>query len=1017
MKGLFYGISVHLILSSYVLCASFKNGTSALLPAYDYVVVGCGISGLVVANRLSENRNVSVLCIEAGNLDNYEEVIQVPVFVGGDIGGPYDWNLQTVPQTFLDGAKRPMPQGKVVGGGSILNAMCWNRGGADDYDAWEALGNPGWGWQGLLPYFIKSENYTPVYSLAIAEQYSINYEPSVHGTSGPIHVSYPKYFYNQSVNLFTGLNQLGVPTAFDPNDGVSAGAMFVPTDLDPDNQTRSDARRGYYDPYTTRSNFHVMTGHHVTRILIEDVASNAGVSQPMAGGNENGEGGSSGAVSGGVFGNGSTTPPPTSRTRFAARDNLGGLHITGVEVIIPSLGQESLGASKLTFSQFAPDASAPRQTVLATREVIVAAGALHSVQLLQLSGIGPRSLLDSLNIPVALDLPGVGNNLQDHALVGTFYPYNNKSYHYPFDLTNNATFNAEARQEYYSTRTGPWTAGSPNALAFLSLPSISDNSSSILGSASAQPPQQYLADVDPTLVAGYAAQKKSLVQRLSLRYIAAYEIINNNAGSLTIAVMHPFSRGVCRITSTDPFEPPLVDPRYGSNPVDLQVFVEAIRFNRNILDTPSMRELQPAEFVPTREANDSDILATIKNGVRTEFHPSGTLAMLPLEQGGVVDPHLRVWGTQNLRVVDAGIFPLIPAAHLQATVYGVAEKAADIIKADNIQPNPKNLTSSSNSTSNSTFLANFNSTSNSTSVSASARASGIPSLPTTSNPPVLFSNDTSKPFVTPTIKPSSRPSSTYFYQGSSQSAKNAASPSGSLVATSESTPSTASSLLAPVSQVSSSSSEVAMAFSSSEMPVDVAITQTSSVSTSGALTRTISSVSALTQLFSTSAIITYGGSAASETPSEVTSASTSSSSPTASTASTSTSTHSTSSSPSASPSFTSGLDAATILTTWTATQPTSMPSQLPSPSSSASTSTTDVSSTSSTSQTNSKVATTLITAASTNNQPASTASDLSAPLSSLLSILEAAEKNPDNQNQAALLAVIQWLLNFFHVRG
>ncbi len=112
--------------------------------------------------------------------------------------------------------------------------------------------------------------------------------------------------------------------------------MFVPTDLDPDNQTRSDARRGYYDPYTTRSNFHVMTGQHVTRILIDNVAANEGISQPMAGGNENGEGSASGAVSGGLFGNGSTTPPPpSSRTRFAARDTSGGLHISGVEVSFP----------------------------------------------------------------------------------------------------------------------------------------------------------------------------------------------------------------------------------------------------------------------------------------------------------------------------------------------------------------------------------------------------------------------------------------------------------------------------------------------------------------------------------------------------------------------------------------------------------------------------------------------------------------------------------------------------------
>ena len=126
-----------------------------LLDSYDYIVVGCGISGLVVANRLSEIESRTVLCVEAGPADHYEQIVQVPVFVGADVGGEYDWNLLTTPQTQLDGAPRPMPQGKALGGGSILNAMCWNRGGADDYDAWEQLGNPGWGWDGILPYFRK----------------------------------------------------------------------------------------------------------------------------------------------------------------------------------------------------------------------------------------------------------------------------------------------------------------------------------------------------------------------------------------------------------------------------------------------------------------------------------------------------------------------------------------------------------------------------------------------------------------------------------------------------------------------------------------------------------------------------------------------------------------------------------------------------------------------------------------------------------------------------------------------
>lgn len=212
-------------------------------------------------------------------------------------------------------------------------------------------------------------------------------------------------------------------------------------------------------------------------------------------------------------------------------------------------------------------------------------------------------------------------------------------------------------------------------MAFPPLSLISDNAGAILGNASTQNPTDYLvAGLDPTVIAGYTAQKASLVQRLAETTVAAYEIINNNAGSLTVAVMHPFSRGTCHINSPDPFEPPLIDPRWLTNPVDREVLIEALLFNRQILAAPSMLEVQAAQFVPPFDADEAALNQVIDNGIRTEFHPSGTCAMLPLEQGGVVDSRLVVWGTQNLRVVDAGIFPLIPAAHLQAVVYGVAEK-------------------------------------------------------------------------------------------------------------------------------------------------------------------------------------------------------------------------------------------------------------------------------------------------------------------------------------------------------
>ena len=209
----------------------------------------------------------------------------------------------------------------------------------------------------------------------------------------------------------------------------------------------------------------------------------------------------------------------------------------------------------------------------------------------------------------------------------------------------------------------------------MSLPTTSNDTSRILGLASSSSSQIFLpAGLDPTIVAGYESQRISLVQRLADRNSAAYEIINNNVGNLVVAVMHPLSRGVCQINSVDPFEPPSIDPRWLSHPVDREVLLEALRFNRRILAEPSMVELQPAQFVPPPDADEDALNQVINNGIRTVYHPSGTLAMLPLDHGGVVDSHLRVYGTQNLRVVDASIFPLIPAAHLQSVVYAVAEK-------------------------------------------------------------------------------------------------------------------------------------------------------------------------------------------------------------------------------------------------------------------------------------------------------------------------------------------------------
>lgn len=197
-----------------------------------------------------------------------------------------------------------------------------------------------------------------------------------------------------------------------------------------------------------------------------------------------------------------------------------------------------------------------------------------------------------------------------------------------------------------------------------------------MADASNQVAAQHLTPgLDRTLIAGYEAQKRILVALISRDDVGAYEILNDNVGLLAVAAMHTLSRGSVHIQSKNSFDQPAIDPRYCSNPLDCQIIVEGLLFNNRIVKTTSMKILDIAPYYPFfQDATPETLMPAVQSGVRTEFHGTGTTSMLPLELGGVVDTHLRVYGTKNLRVVDAGVFPLVPAAHLQAPVYAVAEK-------------------------------------------------------------------------------------------------------------------------------------------------------------------------------------------------------------------------------------------------------------------------------------------------------------------------------------------------------
>ncbi|CUS12576.1 unnamed protein product [Tuber aestivum] len=627
-----------------------------LLDSYTYVIVGGGTAvslislliytspttkqytqGLTVANRLSEDPDATVLVLEAGIPDRKECAAILQRCLGDTMRTVYDWNITTEPQIYLNGRGQSLFIGKALGGSSMLNGMMFDRGAPGDYDMWEDLGNPGWGWDGLLPYFkkhfqrhremlpnaAKSETFTPPKPEHVA-QFGITYDPAVHGFDGYVQSGYPNFIYPQTTgveNFQEAMKSLGVAQSLD-QAGEALGAFWSPNSIDPKNMTRSYARSAYFDNFVDRQNLHVYTSRHVTKLITEDDDE------------ESGE----------------------------------GVKICGVEYV--------------------KTGDATKYIAKAKKEVIISAGAVHTPQILQLSGIGQKSLLEKLGIPVLIDLPGVGQNFQDHPFVTMALKLENVE-HSVIDLELNASWDAESKALFYSSREGPWTAGSPNSIAFLPLSTYTNKSEILLGAYTAQEPGQHLRnDLEPAVTAGFQKHHKILLNRLAGTRTAAMEFIWLSGANrrfqmpLSISIAHPFSRGFIEINSTDPHAAPIVDLRTGSNPVDLSLLVEALRFNRRIVQSPAIQELAPTELTPGQLLQaDEELLGFTRANLSTMFHPSGTAAMQPREIGGVVDHNLMVYGTRNLRVVDASIMPLIPGSHLASTVYAIGEKAADIIKA------------------------------------------------------------------------------------------------------------------------------------------------------------------------------------------------------------------------------------------------------------------------------------------------------------------------------------------------
>lgn len=528
-------------------------------PTFDYIVVGAGSAGCVLANRLSEGGRYRVLLLEAGPKDRYIW-IHIPIGYGRTMFHPaYNWGFYTDPDPGMHNRRIYWPRGRCLGGSSSINGLIYVRGQAQDYDRWARLGNRGWAWQDVLPYFIESEHNSRG-----AGEY--------HGDQGPLWASDIGERHELMEAIIRAGNELGVPRNDDFNGARQEGVGYY--QLFTRNGWRCSTAVAYLKPARSRSNLAVETGAHATQILFE------------------------------------------------------GSRATGIRY-------EQNGV--------------PRQA-RAAREVVLSAGALQSPQLLQLSGVGRGSFLQQMGVPVVKDLPGVGENLQDHLQLRLMYK-----------VSKPITTNDELRTWYGRMKIGlKWALLRKGPLAI----GINQGGmfTRVLPESSTPDIQFHFASLSADM-AGAAPHPWS-------------------GCTFSVCQLRPESRGTVMIRSRHPREAPSMQPNYLSAETDRRCAVESMKFARRLAQAPSLRPYIHDEYRPGGDVqSDQELLEFAREYGATIFHPSGTCKM-GRDPMAVVDERLRVHGVAGLRVVDCSIMPTLVSGNTNSPVVMVAEKASDMILED-----------------------------------------------------------------------------------------------------------------------------------------------------------------------------------------------------------------------------------------------------------------------------------------------------------------------------------------------
>ncbi|KAK8023774.1 hypothetical protein PG993_011840 [Apiospora rasikravindrae] len=584
---------------------------------WNYIIIGGGTAGMVVASRLSEDPNVRVLVIEAGADKSSDPSVLTPGLFSTQIGNPeYDWMFRSTRQpspsrqSHLNDRIIAQPRGKQLGGTSAMNIMVMMAG-------------PSTNW---LPYFRKMATVTPPGANARkVAQVDKWHDPALDGHAGPLQIGwgkdYPETLNGAWVKTFDNL--LGSRMTGDPRNGEAIGGFQNMESVSPETRCRSYAGNAYYGPAERgRENLTVLTS---TRVV-------------------------------------SITTKETSR----------GLRALGVLARMPDGLGEYLEASE---------------------EVILCAGAVQSPQLLELSGIGGRALLEQHGIPVRIDNPHVGENLQDHPIVGQMFEV--KDGIRSLDLLKEPEY-AEAALDQFSRGTG-LLSQSPLASAYT--PFVDKDG--VMPEAEIErlfdEHFRYGTDCSHDKKKEHqilrSCMEKPRSNQVQYHLLPASLPVPDPNGIAPVfhkpqvAVMailsHPLGRGNVHITSPSIDHAPALDPCYLEHPLDMEILARSVQFTERIVSTPPFADALTGARYPDYPSADTS-LDRAKEIVRQVtfscYHPAGTCAMKPRGDGGVVDARLVVHGTVNLRVVDASVFPLMPSGNIQATVYAVAERAAAFIK-------------------------------------------------------------------------------------------------------------------------------------------------------------------------------------------------------------------------------------------------------------------------------------------------------------------------------------------------